>query len=401
MPITKTVSDSALAWKSFTDKLCEVGLRIHADADRLRSARQHGEINQAMLWSLSMGALYLAQMDPDHPDWLPHLNSAFLNVCASPDVAYYLTRVRGQGVYRITGKRGTVARIDLAIQKGFIGFTDHSPTLRNINIDDLNISPDETFELLLGGERPAGFKGNWFALDPATDDIFLLVRQISYDRSTEEDGYLTIQRVDTPIGQDLRYKDIDRRLAEVPSYVEKMASTIMALMATQFPADHQINRVENITKKFGEQSSIIGQTYYAGELVLGPDEALIIEFEPPENCPYWNTQLVDSFFNALDYLFHQTELNSERVHVDPDGKVRIVVSQKDPGVPNWMDKGDYERNVIRFRWYKGATPELRSRTVAVSEVAKFLPPSTPRVTPEERQAELRRRVEGVQRRRRW
>ena len=111
--------------------------------------------------------------------------------------------------------------------------------------------------------------------------------------------------------------------------------------------------------------------------------------------------LMDSAMNPLDFMFRKAGLNGHEARVDPDGKVRMVISEQDPGVANWIDKSSYEVNGIRGRFLKCGSPEWTSQVVPIGEVRAALYPDTPTVTPAERQQELRERVVAIQRRRRW
>ena len=85
-----------------------------------------------------------------------------------------------------------------------------------------------------------------------------------------------------------------------------------------------------------------------------------------------------------------------------DGWFRAVISERDPGVPNWLDKADYPWGVIQMRWNRASEyPDPTIKKVPVADVRAHLPADTPVVTPEERAESLRRRREGAQLRRIW
>ncbi len=98
----------------------------------------------------------------------------------------------------------------------------------------------------------------------------------------------------------------------------------------------------------------------------------------------------------------QSSLNDTQAHIDSDGKFRAVISQRDPGVPNWLDKGDYPWGVIQMRWNRASDyPDPTIKKVLLAEVRDHLPADTPVVTPEQRRESLRARREGAQLRRIW
>jgi len=84
--------------------------------------------------------------------------------------------------------------------------------------------------------------------------------------------------------------------------------------------------------------------------VLGPpaqisasstDEALILEAKVPARCTYWSVILTNEIYETTDWYNHQGSLNGSQLRVDDDGIIRVVISAKDPGVPNWLDTAGY------------------------------------------------------------
>ncbi|MGV7904475.1 hypothetical protein PJN93_32170, partial [Mycobacterium kansasii] len=62
------------------------------------------------------------------------------------------------------------------------------------------------------------------------------------------------------------------------------------------------------------------------------------------------------WYISLDYIHHQTSLNGAQAQVDPDGMIRIVVAQNDPGVTNWIETLGHRRGYLQFRWQRTASP---------------------------------------------
>ncbi len=90
---------------------------------------------------------------------------------------------------------------------------------------------------------------------------------------------------------------------------------------------------------------------------LTPDEALMIEVLPPE-CDAWNFQLNNHWMESLDYRYHNISINKHSATYEPDGKIRVVVSHQDPGLPNWIETAHHTEGTMCWRWYRiheGAT----------------------------------------------
>jgi hypothetical protein len=58
------------------------------------------------------------------------------------------------------------------------------------------------------------------------------------------------------------------------------------------------------------------------------------------------------WYISLDYINHQTSLNATQAQVDPDGKIRIVVADRSPGVTNWVETLGHRKGFLQFRWQR-------------------------------------------------
>jgi len=402
--LAQPVSEPARDWLAFTDELGKAGLRIHQLADGIRSPEQQAEVNQSLMWALASGMLALSRLDPDYPDWVPMLNSGMLGVNGNMDNVYMFTRVRGTGTYRIAGDRGRLKHVFLQLSDGMLGLSKTSSHIGLYDLNDMKATPDGRFQLLLSPVRPAGYTGNWVALDPAAKDTILFMRYISYDWKNDRDPDFSIVRLDRPIALPRRNAaDTRERLKEIPRYIENFLSDMLLVQQRQGFMQGGENTLRDGSKQFGNVSSlnVTQQAYHMGEVRLTNGQALILQTEIPKQCEYWSLMLMDSAMNPLDFMFRNAGLNGHDARVDPDGKVRVVISEQDPGVGNWVDKSSYEVNGIRGRFYKCGSPTWSSLVVPIGKVRSALYPGTPAVSAAERQRELRERIATVQHRRRW
>ena len=88
-----------------------------------------------------------------------------------------------------------------------------------------------------------------------------------------------------------------------------------------------------------------------GHFDLTPDQAMVITV-PVSDAPYMGFQLGSLWYISLDYINHQTSLNGTQVQADPDGKIRIVVSDTNPGVTNWVETLGHHKGYLQFRWQR-------------------------------------------------
>jgi hypothetical protein len=121
---------------------------------------------------------------------------------------------------------------------------------------------------------------------------------------------------------------------------------------------------------------------------LAPGEALVLEGIPPR-ARYWSFQLQNNAMVSMDYRNRQTSLNSEQVHLDSDGKYRIVVSREDPGVANWLDTCGRASGLLIWRWvWTEDNPHVGLQRVRHAELPETLPSDTRRITPQQRRAAI-------------
>jgi hypothetical protein len=161
-----------------------------------------------------------------------------------------------------------------------------------------------------------------------------------------------------------------------------------------------VNQVK--AKDYSAASGLGNQRYVEGLFELEDDEALLIETDIPEDCSYWNFQLVDDFWRSLEWVHRQSSLNGFTARLDRDRKFRAVVSIQDPGVPNWLDPVGRKTGMIYGRWTNSRSDIAPMVTkIKVADVRRYLPADTPTVTAQERDAAIRLRRKGAQLRRRW
>jgi hypothetical protein len=389
-------SAALAAWSEYVDLLRPAGdlnaLTFAPDDDQLRA-----ELYRQLVMNVALGYFMYFQSDAVHPDWTPFLNSVF-TLQPNPDDTYYHAYVDPRGTYRIVGERGTVRLLTMSLGRTAMGIGDRpGPSQGYVDFDDLDLGPHGEVDVLLGQDRPADHAGNWIALPHDTD--YLLLRQRSYDWGNERDARLAIERLDAPpIRPRMDRSEIDRRLREVLGGYPRRLSAMWLSYQNSVLQRGLVNQLE--MTDFG--GAVPQQWYWQGLFELQPDEALVLDTELPRQRRYWNVQLNDELFNAVDFVYRQSSLNGHQARVDADGRFRAVISLEDPGIHNWLDPGGTLRGMLIGRWYgcdSRPTPTLRR--VPFRELHLHLPKDTPRVGAGERATQLRARRIGAQLRRRW
>jgi hypothetical protein len=362
------------------------------------------DMNKLALSILACGYLCHVYTDTRRPVFMPLWNFACNQGGPDPDYIYLTTEIDGNGVYEISGRRGTNRFVEITqsapgMMRSLKG-TERSMRFQAITreLDDLTIGEGGSFRVILSAERPEGYSGDWWQLNPQAGK--LLVRKCACDWNNELDAQVAINRVDDG-GDDMSPAEIARRFSEMSDWIKGMITFDMELVR-YYEEHHGINvltRSQWIQQGGGLATK---QAYYDGIHRIADDEALIVEFQVPEPCRYWQILVADDRFATVDWVNRQSSLNDVQARIDSDGRFRGVVSKQDPGVHNWLDKADWPWGILQARFYQTEHyPEASVSKVPVAEVLLHLPSGTAVLTPEERQAQLRLRRTGAQLRRVW
>ncbi len=318
--------------------------------------------------------------DPAIPRFVANPNANAKWGAENADNRYLWARVDPGAVYRVRGDRGTSFELLFEAKQGFMQLGEPRNFAARL-ASELSVDADGRFELWLGGRARAG---NWMPLDP--DAQWLLVREYFVDWENEAPARLTIERDGAPT-------DAPRQVDPARIAARLEAAAAWTLGTTRFwnewvaelRAGHVPGRLAAARRYEGGADDILyGNDWFE----LGEDEALVVECDVPD-ARYWSFQLCDSWFRSLDYANHQTSLNATQTRCDADGRVRIVVAHRDPGVANWLDTTGLLEGVFQYRFiWTRTTPQPTAQLVPLRRLREVLPASTPRTTPLERRAAI-------------
>ena len=316
----------------------------------------------------------------------------------NPDFIYTRTYLDGRRCYRIRGRRGN--SLFLVIQALNAHLTlppDRLKLLGEYDLDALKIADDGSFELIASASKQPG---NWIPLDPTSDRNFILVREAFVDWSSEQRTLMQVEVMDDLAPRPIIHDETEmiRRLEDAVRFMRTLVLGVSIKGVQDVLAmAGDWNRFA-VPKFSGASAAANNATYNMLAYRIEPDEALIIELDPP-SPRYWGIQLGDSWNQAIDYTFHQSTLNMHQAALDADGKIRVVVCHRDPGIRNWLTPVNSHKGTVMVRWYFAqgvATPT--ARLVSYTEIDRHLPQDVARVTPEARRAELKGRQRAIERR---
>lgn len=380
-------------WNAYLDKLASAG-GLNRLSWRPEDPLVEAEVHRQIMMNLSLGYFCYFGGEPQYPDFIPFLNSAYL-LQPNPDDTYFYAPIDGKQGYRISGERGSVHLLTLTVGVNMMGMTEErGRQLFELELDEAT-GPDGTVELILSAERPAGHAGAWREL-PAEAE-FLLIRQRSYRWGEERDARIAVTPLSLPAKKPrLSVDEIDGRINELVDFSERLSRNwLNYLNSIRDKPMHEVRMTEF-------PGGVQAQRYWEAIFDFQPDEALILETPVPQQARYWNIQLNDLIWNTVDYVYRQSSLNGAQATIGADGWFRAVIAETDPGVPNWLDTGGNNIGTLVGRWYEcDSHPVPTLRKVKLAEVRNHLPADIPHVSPAERETQLLERARGAQLRRRW
>jgi len=310
-----------------------------AEAEKLVAAAPHIETEADLLEGLQYLAGCAAacthmvfDYERDHPMLLSGTGPFTKMGLDNPDTLYFGCRVQPDHDYLVTGIRGSTTDLSFQLLGG--EYTDDNVPASQAAFDDreLEIAADRSFQ--------------WQVRPTSTGQ--LVIREVYGDWSAQR-GALAIQRLDTAgtAPPALTRAAIEKRYATAGKQLVNRIKTWL-----QFPQWFYLDiPVNTMVAPRLTPGGLATQYSSVGHFELRPDQALIITL-PVTDAPYLGFQLGSMWYISLDYINHQTSLNNTQAQADPDGKVRIVVADQNPGVTNWVETLGHRRGFLQFRWQR-------------------------------------------------
>ena len=361
----------------------------HGFSDPRLRAAYHAQV----LMILSAAYVEVFGTDVESPDWVPYIPWYLPRAAPNPDTVYAFAPIDPNGVYRISGRKGTETIAAITLRKGGAHLGQRSAA-RVGEIDLTSVTADATghFSFLLSRERPSGYTDEWFELH--SEATCLMLRRVTKD-ATEVDGVCGIERLDRPrASAALSDEQIARRISNVARYTSSQNEFLLGYMARLLQLGAEKGFVLDDQSGYG---GLIQQSHYFHRFSIDPDEALILETDLPNLVKYWSIQVINPFASTIDYVLHQSALNDRQARVDSDGRVRAVLSLEDPGVPNWLDPAGWRHGGVQWRWNEvDVAPHPMVTKVKLHEVKRLLPTNTPNVSASERRQALAARTAHYQ-----
>jgi hypothetical protein len=379
---------SGEAWRRFCDGLRAAGDSILGSQDATSPA-DLAEGYQFLLGAVA--ALLEAELyrtDAASPAFLRTQTDVVKLAMDNPDGALMSAPLSDDGIFEIYGSVGQIRLLELVISGG------RRPEMHYLH--EFEVGTEGELRITLSRDKRPG---NWIGLPPGAKSV--LVRRATYDWDSEEVPHLAIRRLDGEAGV-LPWCLRVPTPAEMGEQLDALGTLVSENIDYWVDMVHSFrddgDNVIQVPRPLASTGLNSARSSVKGFFVVPRDQALIIEFTPPEGV-FWSVSLGDIWFRTFNFSHYQTSLNGHQVELDPDGVCRVVVAHHDPGVPNWLDTIGHEQGVIVIRWVMVSDrPQPELHLVPFTDVESSVHPQTRRMSAEERAATISRRRDAVAKR---
>jgi hypothetical protein len=364
-------------WDGFCDKLCETLKNVgHGILDEAASTLDRDEGLRMLLRQLRNSTeREIEEHDLDFPVFAEAFTPTYHTLADAPDYAAYDALVDGNYDYRLSGQLGaadalnftTIAPASAATATPAMGpveSPDWSPwsvpeagvsgrrgreVTGMLDTEDLQADDAGNFEVIVSSRRPA--TGVWLAMSPVTDRI--IVRNIYHSAYRDHRRYRPARLLLERIGhtEPPRTYSTDDLRAGLAGLIEAVSRVPLAradiVKRIRRSGVGRFSNGDSFWKSIGSNP----RTHFQeGYWALGPDEAMLMDVDPPPAASFWSVGLTNFWMESLDFRFFPVNLNAHSVTYNADGGVRIVLAHRDPGAPNWLSTAGHAHGSVLWRW---------------------------------------------------
>jgi hypothetical protein len=302
---------------------------------------------------LSAGAEHHVDGDPAHPMFVRIVSPQRKVLGDNPDAIYFWTRVDGRRTYRIRGA------LDDAV---YTSFTAHGAdpaggpmerVIADVSDRDLQVADDGTYELIASPDR---HDGNWLRLEPDATSLITrhyFERAVSVAADPEVHIRLRIDAVDpAPPAAPWTDAAMAARLTALTRFVR--GSTLGMPKPSEAPPYPFVSRVPNVLPRpalfrnaGAETLGAVDIHYAMAPFLLQPEQALVMSGRLPP-CRFANVMLWNMHMQTFEYRSHRISLNRRQMRLHDDGRFRIAIAARDPGM-DWLDTEGHLLGTIFWR----------------------------------------------------
>ncbi|BBN49326.1 MULTISPECIES: DUF1214 domain-containing protein [Mycobacterium avium complex (MAC)] len=308
----------------------------------------------------------------------------------NPDSVYRVIPISGEERYEIHGRVGE----HRMTENYFTLWDARMGTIDVLNGRTMRVEPDGSFTITVDAQ-PANGRPNHVRTSAAAHEFY--IRDVLLDWDRDDPNYFEVQRLGGPPATPPRTLDEQAEataamMAYFADFTGKLSHGVYKMPANRF----------DLAWSAEKAGAMRNQVYVMGRFDLAPDEAFVVEVNDG-GAEYFTVPLSNIWGTTLDIVDRTGSLNKAQSVANEDGSYTYVIAPTDPGVANWIDSDGLREAILTLRMAEfgehGPREDLgaRGRVVKLdrldTEVAHL-----PRVSPQQRAAELAQRRAGYLRR---
>ncbi|MDT7768301.1 MAG: hypothetical protein QOI30_1297 [Mycobacterium sp.] len=301
----------------------------------------------------------------------------------NPDSVYRVIPISGDERYEIHGRVGE----NRMTENYFTLWDAHMGTVDVLNGRTMQVDSDGSFTITVDAD-PANGGPNHVRTTAEAHEFY--IRDVLLDWGRDDPNCFEVQRLGGPPASTLRR----------PRTFDEQADATAAMMA--YFADftgklsHGVHKMPpnhfNLAWSADKVGAMRNQVYVMGRFELAQDEAFVVDLSDG-GAEYFTVPLSNIWGTTLDIVDRTGSLNKAQSVANDDGSYTYVISPTDPGVANWIDSDGLREGILTLRMaeFGEAGPRenlgARGRVVSLDRLDAEVP-ALPRVSPEQRKAQL-------------
>lgn len=332
---------------------------------------------------LSIASELFFEADPEYPRFASIVSPARKLQGDNPDAIYHYARIRGDRCYRVSGSMGEACYTSFTVHGKAPDGGLAGPLLADLNDRALAVDADGHYEVVFSASKPMGHQGDWVELHAVAHCLLVrsyFEREVSVQNDPNVAARIDIRCIDD-LGPPPPLSDsaMAERMHEGVALLRQ--ATLGQSLPGNAPAVPFVSQIPNdVATPYSFRDSglpVPGAAdivYSMGTWDLAPDEALVMTGTLPAGV-FANVMLWNRHMQTLEYRNRISSVNGAQLALEEGGAYRIVISERDPGVANWLDTCGHPQGTIfwRFLLPEIDPPKPTCLVVPVDQVpARFL-----------------------------
>lgn len=283
----------------------------------------------------------------------------------NPNTIYSQSFVEDKYIYKITGKLGNEVYFGLQLYKTENGANIPSG---NINMKDMVLNKDGSFEIILSKEKPSNAK-NWLAL--TSNDYTFLTRQYFTSRNDINPGYIEIKRIDNmPFENNLetRISLANKKLRDYFLATFEANKMAKELSFNKYAPPNAPARQVSFA---GALYPTLDNTYDGFWLSLKKGEAMHLHGKSLPKALYASFTFYNMWYMTPDYRYVNCYRTANELVLNKDGSYDIYISPEKVESPNWIDTDKQYEGTFAIRYLLAETKEFPTlEIVKIADIKK-------------------------------